>query len=140
MPTALRKTGIDVVSDVLWGMHFCHFYETKADLLDMLLPYFKAGLESHEFCLWLISEPLTEGEARSALQQAVPELDRYVADRSIEMLLGQEWYLQGGTFDVKTNIAALSEKLAQALARGYAGTESEREHDLASEEGLARLL
>jgi MEDS: MEthanogen/methylotroph, DcmR Sensory domain len=73
MPTELRKTGIGVVSDVLWGMHFCHLYETKEDLLDMLVPYFKAGLENHEFCLWLIAAPLTAGEARRALQHAVPE-------------------------------------------------------------------
>jgi signal transduction histidine kinase len=121
MPTELRKAGIGAVGDVPRGMHFCHFYETKADLLDTLVPYFKAGLESNEFCLWLISEPLTPGGARRALQQAVPELDRYVADRSIEMFLGQEWYLQGGSFDVKRILAVLNEKLAQALARGYAG-------------------
>jgi light-regulated signal transduction histidine kinase (bacteriophytochrome) len=37
------------------------------------------------------------------------------------MFWGREWYLQGGTFAVKRTIAALNEKLAQALARGYAG-------------------
>ena len=38
----LRKTGISVVGDVPWGTHFCYFYETKQDLLDTLVPYFKA--------------------------------------------------------------------------------------------------
>ena len=42
----LRKTGIGVVGDVPWGSHFYMFYETKEDLLDTLVPYFKAGLES----------------------------------------------------------------------------------------------
>ena len=37
----LRKTGIEVIGDVPWGTHFCQFYETKQDLLDVLVPYFK---------------------------------------------------------------------------------------------------
>ena len=30
MATEMRKTGIDVIGDmVAWGAHFCLFYETK---------------------------------------------------------------------------------------------------------------
>ena len=50
MTTELRKSGISTVGDVPWGTHFCHFYETKEDLLDILIPYFKTGLENSEFC------------------------------------------------------------------------------------------
>lgn len=41
MTSELRKTGIGVVGDIHWGPHFCHFYETKEDLLDILPPYFR---------------------------------------------------------------------------------------------------
>jgi len=91
--TQLRKSGIGVVGDVPWGSHFCMFYETKEDLLDMLVPYFKAGLENKEVCLWVVSEPLTEEEAENALQEAVPEFDRYLADFSIEIREGRRFYL-----------------------------------------------
>ncbi|MEY2543623.1 MAG: hypothetical protein QOE81_1084, partial [Verrucomicrobiota bacterium] len=37
----LRKTGISAIGDVRWGTHFCYFYETKQDLLDTLVLYFK---------------------------------------------------------------------------------------------------
>ena len=37
MAAELRKTGIDFIGDVPWGTHFCHFYETKDDLLDILM-------------------------------------------------------------------------------------------------------
>ena len=59
MSTELRKTGIGVVGDITWGTHFCSFYESKQDLLDTLVPYFKAGLGDREFCLWVIADPLT---------------------------------------------------------------------------------
>jgi signal transduction histidine kinase len=121
MTTALRKSGIGVVGDITWGTHFCHFYETKDDLLDTLVSYFKAGLESDEFCVWVVSEPLTEHEAWSALRQAVPGLEQYRADRSIEMFLAREWYLQGGRFDLGRVTAAWNDQLAGALARGYPG-------------------
>jgi hypothetical protein len=37
----LRQTGIGVVGDVLWGTHFFLFHETKEDLIDACIPYFK---------------------------------------------------------------------------------------------------
>ena len=37
MNTNLRPTGIDAIGDIPWGTHFCIFYDTKDDLLDVLL-------------------------------------------------------------------------------------------------------
>src|SRR6476620_5590232 len=117
----MRKTGIDVVGDMPWGTHFCLFYETKRDLLDTMISYCKTGLESEEFCLWVVAEPLTVEEAMDALKDAVPDLDRYLADPSIEIVSARDWYLQDGTFDLKRVTGRWHEKLAYASARGYAG-------------------
>src|SRR5216684_6428965 len=121
MTTEMRKTGVDVVGDMPWGTHFCLFYETIADLLETLVSYCKAGLESQEFCLWVVAEPLAVEDARRALQRAVPELGRYLADRSIEIVPARDWYLRDGTFDLQRVIDGWNEKLARASARGYAG-------------------
>src|SRR5438034_9622188 len=72
MTTALRNTGIEPVGEMPWGTHFCHFYETRDDLLETLLPFFKAGLEAGEFCAWVVSEPLTEEEVCRTLAGPVP--------------------------------------------------------------------
>ena len=117
----LRKTGIDVLGDMLWGSHFCLFYETKQDLLDTVVPYFKAGLESNEFCVWVVSEPLTVDEARHALSQGVPNFDRYLSEGSIEILPGREWYLEGDAFGLKRILDGWSEKLRHALNSGFEG-------------------
>ena len=121
MPTEMRKSGIDVIGDMPWGTHFCLFYEAKEDLLDTSISYCKAGLESEEFCLWVVAEPLTIQEAIDALKVAMPDLDRYLADSSIEIVSACDWYLQGGTFDLKRVTDGWHEKLARASARGYAG-------------------
>src|ERR1700758_261657 len=122
MATAMQKVGIDVVGDVAaWGAHFCLFYETKEDLLDTLISYCKSGLESEEYCLWIVAEPLTIEEATDALKDAVPDLDRYLADSRLEIASAHDWFLQGGTFDGKRLTASWYEKLADVSTRGYAG-------------------
>ena len=123
MATDLCKSGIDVVGDIPWGTHFCYFYDTKQDLLDVLIPYFKTGLENKEYCLWVISnsELLTVEEATSALRTALPDLDRYMADKSIEVIGHAEWFLNGDSFDPQRVATQFKTKLDEALARGHAG-------------------
>src|SRR4030042_2400030 len=84
--TRSRDTGIGPIGDAPWGTHFCHFYETQADLLDLLVPYFSAGLKNNEFCMWVTSEPLGVADAKRALRQALPNLDDYIKKHKIEIL------------------------------------------------------
>ena|SRR6266705_1099928 len=141
MSTAMRKVGIDVVGDVAaWGAHFCLFYETKQDLLDTLISYCKSGLESGEYCLWIVAEPLTIEEARDALKGAVPDLDGYFADSRLEIVPARDWFLQGGTFDGKRLTASWYEKLASLSSRDYPGMKNNRGYDVAFKEGLDALL
>src|SRR5258705_10642142 len=122
MTTEMRKTGVEVVGDMPWGTHFCLFYETTADLLETLVSYCKAGLESQEFCLWVVAEPLCVEDAKGALKRAVTDFDRYFADQSIEIVAARDWYLRDdGTFDLDRVISGWNEKLTRASAKGYAG-------------------
>ena len=121
MATELRKTGVDVVGDMPWGTHFCLFYETTSDLLEITVSYCKAGLESQEFCLWVVAEPLTVESAKLAMREAVPDFDRYFAEHSIEIVAARDWYLHDGVFDLNRVIGGWNEKLAYASARGYDG-------------------
>ncbi len=121
MAAELRKTGIDFIGDVPWGTHFCHFYETKDDLLDILIPYFKTGLENNEFCMWVVFPPRIEEEAMEALRSAIPNVDRHVAAGDIEILPHTRWYLKDGIFDPQRVSDGWQKKLTQALSRGYDG-------------------
>lgn len=71
MTTELEKPDIAFICHLPWGTHFCHFCKFKEDLLDILIPHFKTGLENNEFCLWVIPDPLDEEEAsKSGLKKA----------------------------------------------------------------------
>jgi transcriptional regulator with GAF, ATPase, and Fis domain len=120
MEPELRDSGIDVVGRLPWGTHFCHFYDTKEDLLETLVPYFKAGLKRREFCFWVVSD-VTKQEAIDALKRTTPDLERHFADRSMEIVSERDWYLDGGNQNLDRILRGWNEKLSDALSRGYDG-------------------
>jgi len=119
--SGLRKFGVDLVGAVPFGTHLCQFYETKKDLIDILVPYFAEGLRSNEFCLWVTSPPLEVDEAKEAIRNAVPDLEAFVAKGQIEIISYNEWYLLGGKFDSKRVPQGWVDKENAALKRGFEG-------------------
>jgi len=121
MRESLRKSGIDVIGEVPWGTHFCQFYQTRDDLIDILVPYFKAGLENNELCVWITSQPLEVEEAKEALRKAVSDIDVYLKEGQIEIIPYTYGYLKEGIFDPEGVVNGWVEKINQVLARGYDG-------------------
>ncbi|MHC4528518.1 MAG: PAS domain S-box protein [Planctomycetota bacterium] len=121
MGTEARKTAIDIIGDVWWGTHFCQFYQTKEDLIDILVPYFKAGLENNEFCMWVTSEPLQVKNAKTALKKAVKDLDEYLGKGQIEILDYSQWYVKSGRFDSKKVLQGWVDKERKAIEDGFDG-------------------
>ena len=121
MKENLRNSGIDIVGDVPWGTHFCQLYQTKEDLMDILLPYFKAGLENNEFCVWVTSELLDAEEAKDDLRRTVPDFDTYLENGQIEVIPYTQGYVKDGVLDSKKILNGWIEKTNQTLDSGYEG-------------------
>jgi PAS domain S-box-containing protein len=117
----LRNTGIKIVGRMPWGSHLCQFYHTKRDLLEILLPYFKAGLRSNEFCMWVTSDPLSAKETKDALNKEVKNLDERIKKGQIEILDYSQWYTKGGRFNADKVLADWIEKERHALRKGFSG-------------------
>jgi PAS domain S-box-containing protein len=117
----LRYSGIEIIGDTLWGTHLCNFYDTKQDLLDILVPYFKTGLENNEYCLWITSAPITVEEATDSLRKTIPNFDNYLIKQSIEILPHKDWFLKNGSFDPEGVINEWYAKLKQAISMDYTG-------------------
>jgi len=121
MERETRKTGIAIIGDVPWGTHLCQFYQTKEDLTDILMPYFKAGLDNNEFCMWVTSEPLRVEEVKAALEKAVTNVDDYIRKGQIEILDQSEWYTKSGKFNADEVLQGWVEKENKALERVFDG-------------------
>ncbi|HEY5531376.1 MAG TPA: MEDS domain-containing protein [Candidatus Anoxymicrobiaceae bacterium] len=118
---SIRKSGIDVVGEVPWGTHLCQFYKTKDDLLNLLVPYFKAGLEDNEFCMWVTSEPLAVEDAEKALRRSVPDLDERLENEQMLIVPYTDLYMRDGYFDMQRVLNDWTAKLETALDKGFEG-------------------
>jgi PAS domain S-box-containing protein len=121
MSNQLRKSGIDVLGDIPWGTHFCHFYQTKKDFVELLTAYFKAGLENNEYCLWATSNPFNVEKAMYSLAQSVPGFKNHLSNKSFEILPITEWYLKEGKFNPKEIVTEWIHRLHDAQKRGFDG-------------------
>jgi hypothetical protein len=90
-------------------------------MTDIVVPYFRAGLESNELCIWVTSDFLTTEDAIEALEAGVPDYAQHVARGQIEVFPHTDWYLKGGSFDLKRTLDMWIAKHDEALARGFDG-------------------
>ena len=88
-------SGLDIAPQLRWGSHLAHFFGAGDELRDVLVPYFKAGLENHERCLWVTGRAFNTADARAALGAAVSDLDSRERNRQIEIIDGEQWYSSG---------------------------------------------
>lgn len=118
---ATRRIGIPGTTTTRWGEHLCAFFYTKADLLNLIVPYVKAGLEDNEFCLWITGGPVTKTEAFEALKAALPAAQRYVESNQLAIIPSDEWYLSAGRFDPQKSFENWARKTQAAEANGFTG-------------------
>ena len=116
-----RRTGISDVGTTEWGDHICVFFRTKAELLDLVVPYIKAGLEDNEFCMWITGGTVSEQEAFTALEQALPNAHDYLHQRQLEILPHSQWYLSSGVFDPAIVLSNWVSKARHSEQKGFAG-------------------
>lgn len=128
--------------DMPWGSHVCQFYNAKEELLELLVPYFKQGLERNEACVWLVGD-LTVLEATNALQAAVPHLDRYIAKGQMHIKRYTELYTNpDGTVKPSDELsAAFAAMGATVTAQGFAGLRASGSVSWVNDdEGMARFM
>ena len=117
----ITECGIPGIGSIPFGIHLCHFYPKRGDLVDSLVPYLMAGLRNNERCLWITAPPLPADEAREELAKVLPGLGAMIRENRIRIVEATEWY--GGTRRVDANDVSnrwLQEE-EKALAEGYCG-------------------
>jgi DNA-binding CsgD family transcriptional regulator len=119
----MRDTGLPGVGKVPWGSHFCIFYETKNDLLDILVPYFKTGVENNELCVCYggAYEFNTIAEAKRRLSKKLPEINELVRSGKAEILERTDWFAGNGNINIPKTVDRFQKKLDYALRRGFTG-------------------
>ncbi len=117
----IRNIGLDIIGTAPWGTHFCFFYESKKDIFDVLIPYFKEGLENNELCIWVTSEPLTTEDIETSLKELIVNIDEKLEEQQIEINPFVDFYLKNDMFKSQRVIDGWISKLNYALSKGYDG-------------------
>lgn len=121
MTEKLRSSGIHALGALPWGTHICQFYESKDDLLEVLVPWFAEGLSGGELCVWVVAEPLSAQDALDAMKQAMPELAGYIEKGRLLILRHDEWYLENGSFSGERVLNGWTGLLDRAAKAGLDG-------------------
>ncbi|SAK49171.1 histidine kinase [Caballeronia temeraria] len=114
-------SGIPALPSITWGSHIGQLFGSGADLHDTLVPYFRAGLENNERCLWVTDAPFSADEARAALRAVVPDLESREACGQIEIQDSAAFYKNGEPFRPAALVAGLVQRERDAVSAGYRG-------------------
>jgi DNA-binding CsgD family transcriptional regulator len=99
-----------ILSGVGHGSHLCAFYETTDDLIDLVLPFFDAGLNQRELCVWMMPDGVAAEEAAAV-----------AAKRRVGIYRGRPLYMKGPHFERASIVSFWNERLQQALATNCSG-------------------
>lgn len=117
----LTDCGLPGVREIPYGVHMCHFYETREELAAALVPYFAAGLRRRERCLWITAEPLDAASARNELQKAGLDVEAAVREGSLVVRDYSDWYAEAGSLKGDAVVDLWLAEESRALAEGYSG-------------------
>jgi hypothetical protein len=115
------RSGLPGIDQVPVGMHACHFYADRAELVAVLVPYCIAGLRGNERCLLVTAPPLPASEAIQELRAAWVGIDEAIQTGALRVLDFDQWYASSGELKGLEVVQVWLEEEERALAEGYSG-------------------
>lgn len=102
------------------GEHLCGFYRDTDEKFSIIIPFFRAGLQNNEKCIYILDES-SKDEVIQAFGRAGLDLRGHLKSGQFELLSSEETYLQNGCFDPDRMVETLRKAEAQATEEGYRG-------------------
>jgi hypothetical protein len=115
------ESGLRGIDRVPYGMHACHFYSNRDELIAALIPYIATGLRSNERCLWIAAPPLPAREAVRALRAAWDGCDEALETGALRIRDFDQWYASSSRLKGLDVVQLWLEEEQRALAEGYSG-------------------
>jgi hypothetical protein len=117
----LTECGLPGIKDIPYGVHMCHFYQSRQDLAAALVPYFAAGLRNNERGIWVTAEPLDAAGAKLELQKAGLDVETSIRRGALTIRDYSEWYCDADTFNGDEVVDFWLTEEQRAVADGYNG-------------------
>lgn len=117
----ISHCGLPGIDRIPVGMHACHFYRDRKDLVAALVPYVIAGLRANERCIVVTAPPLPASEALQELRTAFDGTDDAVRSDALRVLDFDRWYTGAGGLKGLEVVQYWLDEEERALADGYNG-------------------
>jgi hypothetical protein len=115
------RSGVGLYDLFRPGDHVCYFFRSGDEAGEVLVPYFKAGLERNEQCVWLTGHLYGKDRAVSEMRAAVADFDRRVSAGQVYLSDHEEWYATLDGMSVAEKVRGWAQQKDKAVAAGYAG-------------------
>ena len=115
-----RSTAIPAIGTAPWGTHFCQFFSGRQDLIDVLVPFIRSGLEGNERCIWRTCPPLDTADAIESLAREI-DAERAIATGQLTISSSVGWYGYTGPIKRDEVLCNVIPRVSDALAQGYDG-------------------
>jgi hypothetical protein len=135
----VSSLGIPGLGAAPYGLHICHFFQTRHELADALVPYFEAGIDNDERCIWVTSSPLPAQDAFIEASKS-EKLTRAVASGQLRIFDAVEWYGEPKTLNADQVIQRWLGEERGALADGFQGLRITGNTSLVSRISWNRLI
>jgi PAS domain S-box-containing protein len=117
----VKDSGLDLIGPISWGFHLCLLYRNKEDLLEILLPYIKAGLAENDLVIWVTDDPLPQDDLENILQRELINFAEVRKKGQLQLYSSSEWYFSQGKIDFRSIQQRWQEKEKEADIRGFSG-------------------
>jgi hypothetical protein len=102
------------------GSHVCGVYENRDQLMDMLVPFVVAGLESRQLCV-VVGDDMLMDDVREGLREGGLDPDHYVINEQLLFLTAIEHYYKESRFNVERLLRALDDLMQLVASQGFQG-------------------
>jgi hypothetical protein len=118
---SFTNCGLPGVERIPYGMHMCHFYRDREELVTALVPFFIAGLSHNERCVWICAEPLVAADAKLELEKAGLNVEAALRSGSLSILDYTDFYLKAAGMKSSQVAELWLDEEDRALSDGYDG-------------------
>lgn len=118
---SLTQCGLPGIDQIPYGIHMCHFYRGREELVEALVPFFIAGLHNNERCIWITAQPLDAAGAKLELEKAGLDAEAAIRSGALTLQDYTEFYVRArGMKSSEVARLWLAEE-EQALEQGFSG-------------------
>ncbi|HET9654869.1 MAG TPA: MEDS domain-containing protein [Kineosporiaceae bacterium] len=116
-----RALGVPALGEAPWGSHFCVFFASPEDLLEILVPHFRAGLENNELCGLSALGQLDLDSVLETFAREIDGFERRMAAGQMNVLNYPPPRADSGLPDCPKILNGIMNRVRDARDQGYTG-------------------